>query len=255
MTPLEWTCATIVGLYALAARPQPRMFATIAVLAWCGEQSCISLYGFYGYSDAWALKLGDVPVLVALIWPVVVLSARAVRPGWLAGLVLLDAAFIEPIAVHGGLWGWTEPGFLHVPAIGVLGWAWFAWLLPPGPAVSLRTAARAMACLVGLHAGLITVWWLGFRSMPAATQASVLLACVIGAIASCALRWSGPPPRLRDIALRAPGAAFFVWVLAREPTTPPQALLAWAALIAMGWLLLIGRAAVSRSPPLVSDSE
>jgi hypothetical protein len=104
------------------------------------EESVITLYGFYDYNPDWWARIGHLPLLVVLIWPVVIHSAgalaeqlgqsqRPLRMATLTGLlVLLDASLIEPVAVHAGLWYWTEPGLFSVPPIGIFGWAAFASL-------------------------------------------------------------------------------------------------------------------------------
>ncbi|NOZ01223.1 MAG: hypothetical protein GXP54_04960, partial [Deltaproteobacteria bacterium] len=51
-------------------------YALVAPAAWLAEDSCIRMFGFYGYADGWHLFLDRVPVMVALIWPLVILSAR-----------------------------------------------------------------------------------------------------------------------------------------------------------------------------------
>lgn len=178
------------GLYAgspdgtrLQARELLRSTTAIALGAWLSEVSCIRVYRFYQYDAPWALFLDVMPLLVVLIWPVVVLSAREVAwsLGWrnlrgepLAGavfcLVVLDASLVEAVAVTSGLWSWNEPGFFHVPWIGVLGWGFYAaavsgvwdlshrkrwgawaWIGVPGAAVALT------------HLALLGSWWGGLR--------------------------------------------------------------------------------------------
>ena len=56
--------------------PLLRDYVALAVAGYLGEQSCISLYHFYRYSSLWTLRVIDVPLLVPLIWPLVVMSAR-----------------------------------------------------------------------------------------------------------------------------------------------------------------------------------
>src|SRR5437762_508757 len=57
--------------------------ALLAAAGWLGEQTCITAYRFYEYAPGWRARLGDVPALVPLIWPLVVLSARdVVRALW-----------------------------------------------------------------------------------------------------------------------------------------------------------------------------
>jgi Carotenoid biosynthesis protein len=179
----ELLCLLIVAGYfgALLRRPPPerrwalQTYALIACAGWLGEESCIRAYGFYGYSPEWILWLDLVPVVVVLVWPVVILSAlelaRSLAPGrpvlLCAGIVLADAALIEPVAVRAGLWSWTQPGLFGVPPIGVLGWSWFTlaaalWL------ERTRERPRAAAALLvvaplACHLLLLASWWGGLR--------------------------------------------------------------------------------------------
>jgi hypothetical protein len=82
-----------------------------------------------------------------------------------AVIVFFDAAMVEVVAVQCGLWSWTEPGYLGVPLIGVLGWAYFggaaAYLLretQDRARLSLIVGAPAM-----LHVLLVASWWTFFR--------------------------------------------------------------------------------------------
>jgi hypothetical protein len=168
---------------SLAARPAGERLrwlvecAAIAAAAWLGEESCIRLYGFYGYAPGWWPVLSRAPVLVVAIWPMVVQSARAVvdelwkgesrvtRAALVGLVVLVDASLMEVVAVANGLWSWSEPGYLGVPLIGILGWAFFAaplaFLL--GDARDGVGLARALASGVGAvaatHALLLGAWW------------------------------------------------------------------------------------------------
>ena len=117
------------------------------------------------------------PVLVPLIWPLVILSAREVaaalpgangalrRPVIVGALVALDASLVEVVAVRAGLWGWVEGGHLGVPIIGVLGWAFFAGAADallasrmPGRRLAVIALAPAAA-----HALILTTWWGALR--------------------------------------------------------------------------------------------
>ena len=161
MLGIELSCFFIAAIW-LGARlwgePDRRglvqRLLIVAAASWLGEESCIRLYGFYGYASGWWLRLVDVPLAVVCIWPIVVQSAldltRALpAPGRAlvaAGLVVVDASLIEPISTTIGLWSWLEAGPFSVPVIGVLGWGCFAlgvalvierrpwWALLVGPA-------------------------------------------------------------------------------------------------------------------------
>ena len=83
MTTFQLICgAVLVVTYGFAARRATsratfaRNAMLLAVGAWVGEQSCIELYRFYTYADSWWVRLGHVPLLVPLIWPVVIARFR-----------------------------------------------------------------------------------------------------------------------------------------------------------------------------------
>ncbi len=145
--------------------------------AWLGEQTCIAWYAFYGYADFWWVRLGHIPLLVALIWPMVILSARQVvgalapnarglASAALVGLVVIfDASLVEVVAVRAGLWAWAEGGYLDVPLIGILGWGFYgaaaSWWLDRA-----RGPWRLALPLVALpltHGLIQLAWWALFR--------------------------------------------------------------------------------------------
>lgn len=175
----ELACVVIVtATLAAMARSQPwrallRDYAVLAVAGLVGEQSCITLYRFYAYADAWDARVGDVPLLVPLIWPLVILSARDVVRGLapsaspaaravLVGLaVIVDASLVEVIAVRAGLWSWAEGGHLGVPILGVLGWGFFAGA---AERVLDRTEGAARAAVIAVapalaHGLIVLAWW------------------------------------------------------------------------------------------------
>lgn len=178
----ELACVGVVGLtlYVMTRTRAPREvlgdYAVLAVAAWIGEETCVRFYRFYGYAPGWHAFVLDVPLLVPLIWPLVVISARdvagallergrgagSVRRAALAGAVVaLDASLVEVIAVRAKLWAWVEPGHLGVPIVGVLGWGFFAFgatLLPRE-----RRIAGAACALVATHALVLLAWWGLFR--------------------------------------------------------------------------------------------
>ena len=125
----------IVVTLAMTARARPARglladYFVLAAAGWVAEQSCIQAYRFYSYAEAWSIHVGDVPLLVPLIWPLVILSARDVvsslwpgarrwSPLLVGAVVAFDASLVEVVAVRAGLWSWTEPGHLGVPVIGI----------------------------------------------------------------------------------------------------------------------------------------
>lgn len=162
----------MVALWAMARKEaSPAAFfvryGVIAVAAFIGEDTCIRGYRFYSYAPGWWLQMDQVPLLVPLIWPLVILSAdqvgRAVGVSrrwawlWAFGCVAVDASLVEVVAVRAGYWTWVERGHLEVPVIGILGWGFFAagailpkaWPLVSGP--------------VAVHIGIQATWWGLFR--------------------------------------------------------------------------------------------
>jgi hypothetical protein len=167
-------CVVVLAIawWAMARLRPPRIliveYFAIAAAAWIGEESCIRLYGFYGYSRGWALRLDTVPLLVPLIWPLVILSAREVghalgvparrMPLWVLAQVTVDASLVEIIAVQAGFWIWSERGYHDVPPIGILGWGYFA----AGAIWAIERKRPWLALLTGplaAHVGLLATWW------------------------------------------------------------------------------------------------
>ncbi len=246
MLAIELLCLAIVAIYLAAARRRLadpaaylRRFLVLAAASWVAEDSCIRLYGFYQYSSGWYPFLDQVPLLIVLIWPVVILSALelarhlrrgAGRPAGLAlasgALVLGDASFIEPISVQAGLWSWNEPGFLGVPPIGVLGWALFATASlgvfawndrSESPRGSLDLVAIAFAP-VATHLALLAAWWGALRWLSA--PIAPWLAAAASWLAALALTALSLRARAREripvgaMTSRIPAAVFFLALLA-----------------------------------------
>ncbi len=178
----EIACVAVVvlTLAAMARTRAPRElvldYAALAAAAFAGEDSCVALYRFYAYADGWHARLHHVPLLVPLIWPLVILSARGVtgslwpavgrlRPLLVGAVVAFDASLVEVVAVRSGLWSWAEPGHLGVPLIGILGWGYFAagadWALSRG--WRLRRAALLVVAPAVAHALILASWWGLFR--------------------------------------------------------------------------------------------
>lgn len=209
-TVFEIACVAIVivTLVLMARQEPPRAllasYVSLALAGWVAEESCILLYRFYGYADVWSVQAHLVPLLVPLIWPLVILSARsfvqALWPGdrwWshllVGAVVAFDASLVEVVAVRAGLWWWAEPGHLDVPVIGMLGWGYFA----VGASVALSLAQRwryAAVLILGListHGLILATWWGLFRwtlrgDLGSSSTVGVL---VIGLIAAGFIFW------------------------------------------------------------------
>lgn len=193
MLLFELTCLLIVAAYLVSALKRsetPRKllarFVVLFLASFVAEDTCIRAYHLYQYSPSWFPFLDRVPLLIALIWPTVILSAselatalgprrgRAGSPAvdalTVGALVFTDAAFIEPVSVHAGLWSWNAPGLLGVPLIGLLGWALFAASCQAVLRNNDRRGRRALADLAVIlaaplltHLGLLLLHWTTLR--------------------------------------------------------------------------------------------
>lgn len=185
---MDWTlfqlaCFTVLAFaygWLLWQSPDRRrtalLIVIIALSAWAAEDTAILRYRFYFYPDDWWLKIDQMPILVAFIWPMVILSSRALverlfpdlgpaKMALFVGIaVFIDASLVETIAVASGLWTWVEGGYLGVPMIGMLGWGAFAaamtWSLEH-PKVPLWLSP--LTALAGTHLLLVLLWWSFFR--------------------------------------------------------------------------------------------
>ena len=233
--------------------------ALLAVGSWLAEDTCIRLYGFYFYDPCWVVFVGRVPLTVLLIWPVVIQSAWDVAGHLLgprhrlvplagAAIVLADASMIEPIAVHSGLWAWTEPGLFAVPPIGVLGWALYGGLCMAFLDHNSRRERSRLADLVvllvapiGTHLLLLASWWglLRWVNVTIDPWPFVTVAWVLSlGLATWSLRVGARrrvPPM--DMFMRVPAALFFFVLLAQHGRDAP-ALVAYAIAFAPPYLSL-----------------
>lgn len=179
-------------------------YALLAFAGLVGEATSIAWYRYYGYAEGWHLRVFGVPLLVPLIWPLVITSAREVRTALYPGLdgargalvvtalVIADASMVEVLAVRAGLWSWVEGGHLGVPVLGFVAWGYFAgaadfamsrfharrrWLVVP---VALSIA----------HVAIVASWWLCFRWVLRGelSLGSLVVLAVMSAIAT-ALAW------------------------------------------------------------------
>ena len=239
-----------------------RGFALIAPAAWLAEDTAIRAYGFYHYDPRWHLILDRMPLMVATIWPFVILSARelAVRlwPGRRgpivlggAAIVLFDATLMECVATSSGLWTWTEPGMFGVPLMGIWGWGCFAaaciWLLevlPPRRRPLLVVAAPAMT-----HVLLIASWWGAFKWITAPLSGWTAAGATMAACAALTVAVLGWRRRVRvpldEMIARGVAASLFFALLAiyHRDNGP---LLAFTLAFAPPWLLLMSTDTAAR---------
>lgn len=255
----ELACIAIVALALIAmarVRRWPELltdYGALALAGWLGEETCVAWYEFYGYSPAWHGRLDHVPVLIPLIWPLVILSARAVvdavvpgagwrRPLLVGALVVFDASLVEVIAVRARLWAWAEPGHLGVPLLGILGWGFFA--AGADVALGLRARGRHLALLGALawtHLMILAAWWACFRWV---LRGALGDAAFVGLAALSALATAGALAARRrgralplDVALpRMVAAALFLVTLA---VVAPRDVRLWlhAGLVAVPYLI------------------
>jgi len=261
MAAFEFACVVVIALTLFAMMRARRAiaevlgeYAILAVAGWVGEQSCIEFYEHYAYSESWHLFIGHVPLLIPLIWPLVILSAREVARAlgaparWQAvfagAIVVFDAALVEVIAVGANLWSWAEPGHLGVPLIGILGWGFFATAavaLLDRPSWRVRLLAIAAAPLA-THAALLATWWGLFRWVLRGTlqPASVVALCALSTLmvaGALALRRRGRSLELAVAVPRVIAAALFFALLA-QPDVSTASLWICAAASALPYLTL-----------------
>ena len=156
-------------------------FIHITMASWLAENTCIHLYAFYSYDTRWHAFIDQVPLAIILIWPVVILSLWDILrylcvsekrlPVLLGMAVFADAFFVESVAVHAGLWRWSEPGPFAVPVIGVCGWAFFAaataHFILRKPKQDMRSLfTHILAVVLSTHAALLATWWGALRWLP-----------------------------------------------------------------------------------------
>ena len=239
---LELVALSIIAIYVVVhtlEQPEKGEFfirlVLVSAASWIAEESCILSYQFYGYSPTWTLFLADVPLLVIVIWPIIVhsawdLASQMLQPGHrfvplaAAAIVLTDALLIEPVGVQIGLWSWKEPGIFEVPPIGVLGWAFFAFLcmLHFGKEKQRNGTWRinmliAVIPVLGTHLLLLITWWVAFRWVKITfdPRLTVGVAWVVSIFLVCAIlkNRTGIRVERKTLWLRLLGALFlFTWL-------------------------------------------
>jgi hypothetical protein len=240
--PLELAAFLIWALYVLfhLSRPGPRRpfvreLGLLCVASWVAEETHLLFYGFYAYSSQWSIFLGHVPLLVVLIWPLVIHSARALASQLLPGrhgsipfaaaaIVFTDASLMEPVAVRAGLWTWSEPGLFSVPPVVIFGWSYFALmcnisLSRTSSERGLRDQILSLTVLTPLctHLLILASWWGGLRwlSRPLSPGPAVAAAWVLSILLVVKIVKAGTGKSVgkETLLLRIPGAFFFFTVL------------------------------------------
>lgn len=208
----------------------------LAAGATLGEDICLRVYGAYRYDAGWSLWIDRLPLSVALTWPVVILSGRAVAglvvgapgrerwlPLWTGLVVWFDASLVEPIATHAGLWHWNLNGPFGVPLIGPLGWGFYA----AAGTLCLQRLRGWRILLGGLiapllaHVLILLAWWGGLRELsggwPEGAALAVGLAVCAGAtLLALRVRRAARLP-WREAVPRASAAALFFALLGVRP--------------------------------------
>jgi hypothetical protein len=239
---LELVALSIIAIYVVAytlGQPEKGHFfirlVLVSAASWIAEESCILLYQFYSYSPAWTLFLADLPLLVIVIWPIIVhsawdLASQMLRPGHrllplaAAAIVLTDASLIEPVGVHIGLWSWNEPGIFEVSPIGILGWAYFAFLCillfeegRRGNGTRRINLLILVIPVIGTHLLLLITWWSAFRwlkiTFDPRLAAGIVWALSLFSVYAILRNRTGTRVEKKTLLLRLLGALFlFTWL-------------------------------------------
>ena len=231
-------------------------YVTLAIAGWIGEETCIRFYDFYHYADGWWLQLDRVPLLITLIWPLVILSARDVARALgatsLAGLasavfaiVVVDASMVEIIAVARGMWSWAEPGYVQVPIIGILGWGFFAASAVAWLAWCERTQRRwqLFAIVLGpvaAHALIVASWWGCFRWILRGEMHPPVWIMLVPAVVVIAWLVASKRVGVVSIKIQLPrmvAAGLFFAIVASLPSSSLPALLFHTAVVAAMYLV------------------
>ena len=213
-----------------------RISTLLAVAACLGENSCISFYRFYHYSDDWGVFLGHVPLHVVLIWPLFILGEhrylRSLKTsfGIKATLCVVDvvllANLVEMVCVAAGLWTWKESNCLGVPFIGVLGWALFATPL----VLLLERKTMVLWSLFTLHGGLVLLWHLFSWQLQVSPAVEAMCITVIQFFYHFLVR-DLPRPKLREEVPRLAACGILSALLLKGKPDSGMALVALASML------------------------
>ena len=172
--------AVMLILFLLSARfavrsgGKPRVLELLSAVVFglLLEQGDITIFGSYAYSPGFYIRLGSVPVAIALAWAMIITSSmymtdRLRIPWWTAPFadavlaIILDLS-LDAIAIRQGLWHWNIPlnqGFFGVPAGNYYGWLFVAlgfslWTRALRQAVANGSASPWLQLLVPIPAYL-----------------------------------------------------------------------------------------------------
>lgn len=223
-------------------------YALLALAGFVGEETSITFYQHYTYAPDWHARVMDVPVLVPLIWPLVILSAREVRASLfpdakglqraalLGVFVTIDASLMEVLATRAGLWSWSEAGYLEVPLLGMLAWGLFAASVD-ALLDALRGPARLLVIpgsVVLAHSLICMTWWYGLRwvlreDFSAPGIVAVLLLSVVASVYAWRLRKRRTLPARVVFPRLAAALVFVALFLSTAATSWPH----WVHLLAI----------------------
>jgi hypothetical protein len=255
---VAWAVVRLRG--SASPRPVVRRLLALGIAVWLGAHTMIRAWGYYRYGDGWSVFVGHVPLAVVLMWAVAIDSAHLLARRLVAtpracvvltGVVVgLDAALVEPLAVHAGLWRWIAPGPFGVPPIGVLGWGLFAaaaahMLLEDEDERPLGTLADALGSVGATHLLVVVAWHAGLHHAERVWPVGPTLAVawiVAAVLAVLAWRRRGRID-LRLLVVRGPAAVLLFGLLLATAAGP--ALWAWAAAFALPYGALLAGGAIS----------
>lgn len=280
MIILELAALCVVALYVVSRTILEEARKTflfrlflISIACWLAEESSILLYNFYSYNPSWSIFLGHVPLLVVLAWPVIIHSAWDLASQILhaqrrlvalatGAIVCTDASVIEPVSVNFGLWSWNEPGIFHVPPIGILGWAYFAFLcvflLQKGgtqKGSSWLKLLLPVLPVIGTHLLLLLTWWGALRwingPVNSTVVAGVAWALSLALVYRILRRRTGSRVERKTLLLRLPAALLLFLVLALNASGSAW-LVVYALAFAPPYLTLMAQQYLAYDPKTVN---
>jgi len=269
ISALAIVCFYVTARLITAVNPARLLTRLVLVSAagWLTEETCIVFYGFYQYSPHWHGFLDKVPILIVIIWPAVIDSARKLaaqlvedrsdlRPILAGAIVFTDASLMEPIAVNARLWSWNQPGLFEVPFIALLGWGAFAFLCTEVFDRSIHRGALrlnlGMLLLppLGTHLFLLGTWWAALRwvNLPVNPIYIITPAWMISSLLTFHIlrRGIGGGVEKATLLLRLPAVTFFLGLLCR--TGPPVSLIIYIAAFPLPYLAIILEQHLAKAP-------